>query len=122
MGILESSEINHRTGQINKPGQPYSEESWKALQSKIMDKLVRLDIIDIDRYKRMVGMIWIDNRNITLEMVRAGYAEAYTEYLKEPFKNEFMRAEKEAKAVKRGVWGLVHYERPGLFRKKLKEE
>jgi hypothetical protein len=35
---------------------------WKALEGKIMGKHVRLDIIDIDQYKRMVGMIWMGKR------------------------------------------------------------
>ena len=51
----ETPKINQRTGRINKPGQPYGEESWKALEIKIMRKQVKLDIINIDKYKRMVG-------------------------------------------------------------------
>ena len=94
MDAPETPKINKRTGHINKPGQPYGEESWKALDAKIMGRQVRLDIIDIDRYKRMVGVIWIGNRNINLEMVREGFAEAYVEYLKEPYRAPFIQAEK----------------------------
>ena len=108
----ETPKINRRTGRVSKPGQPYGEESWRALKRKIMGMQVRLDIIDIDRYKRMVGMIWIDDRNINLEMVREGYAEAYVEYLKEPYRSQFMRAEMEARSAKRGIWLLPDYERP----------
>jgi micrococcal nuclease len=120
MDAPETPKINQRTGRINKPGQPYGEESWKALEAKIMDKQVRLDIIDIDRYKRMVGVIWIDNRNINLEMVREGFAEAYVEYLKEPFRDQFLRAQNEAKSAKIGIWVLRDYERPSDFRKRQK--
>jgi micrococcal nuclease len=116
----ETPKINQRTGNINKPGQPYGDESWKALQAKISGKPVRLDIIDIDRYKRMVGVIWIGNRNINLEMVQEGYAEAYLEYLKEPYRAQFIRAEKEARSARRGIWSLSGYERPKDFRKRLK--
>ena len=55
-----------------------------------MGKQARLDIIDIDQYKRMVGMIWIGDRNINLEMVQEGFAEAYREYLKEPYRAQFI--------------------------------
>jgi endonuclease YncB( thermonuclease family) len=120
MDAPETPKINQRTGYINKPGQPYGEESWKALEAKIMGKQVRMDIIDIDRYKRMVGMIWIGNRNINLEMVKEGYAEAYLEYLKEPYREQFIRAEKEARSARRGIWSLPGYERPNDFRKRLK--
>ena len=120
MDAPETPKINQRTGYINKPGQPYGEESWKALEAKIMGKQVRLDIIDIDRNKRMVGVIWIGNRNINLEMVKEGYAEAYLEYLKEPYREQFIRAEKEARSARRGIWSLPEYERPNDFRKRLK--
>jgi len=116
----ETPKINQRTGRVNKPGQPYGEESWKALRSKIMGMQIRLDIIDIDKYKRMVGIVWIDDRNINLEMVRKGYAEAYVEYLKEPYRSQFMRAEMEARSAKRGIWSLPDYERPRDFKKRLK--
>ena len=66
----ETEKGNKRTGRINKPGQPYGEESWRALKRKIMGMQVRLDIMDVDRYKRMVGMIWIGDRNINLEMIK----------------------------------------------------
>jgi endonuclease YncB( thermonuclease family) len=115
----ETPKINQRTGHVNKQGQPFGEKSWKAIEGKIMRKAVRLDIIEIDRYKRMVGMIWIGNRNINLEMVQEGYAEAYLEYLKEPFKSRFLSAEREARLEKRGIWGLSNYERPRDFRKRL---
>jgi micrococcal nuclease len=100
--------------------EPYGDESWKALEAKIMGKVVRLDIIDIDQYKRMVGLIWIGDRNINQEMIREGYAEAYLEYLKEPYRAQFLQAERDAKAARRGIWGLSDYERPADFRKRLK--
>jgi micrococcal nuclease len=116
----ETPKINQRTGRVNKPGQPYGKESWKALEGKIMGKQVQLEISDIDKYKRMVGIIWIGNRNINLEMVQEGYAEAYLEHLKEPYRSQFIRAEKEARSARRGIWSLSGYERPSDFRKRLK--
>lgn len=120
MDAPETPRINQHTGHINKAGQPYGKESWKALEAKIGQKRARLDILDIDRYKRMVGMIWIGNRNINLEMVREGYAEAYTEFLKEPYRGQFIQAEKEARSTRRGIWSLPDYEKPEDFRKRLK--
>ena len=116
----ETPKINQRTGRVNIPGQPYGEESRKALEGKIMGKQIRLDIIDIDQYKRMVGMIWIGNRNINLEMVQEGYAEVYYIYLKEPYKRQFIQAQREAKSAKIGIWSLRIYERPSDFRKRFK--
>jgi len=116
----ETDKINNKTGHVNIPGQPYGEESMNALANKIMDKKVKVDILDIDKYRRMVGMIYLDEKNINLEMVREGYAEAFVEYLKEPYKSEFLKAEREARLAKIGIWSLLVYERPRAFRKRLK--
>ena len=116
----ETDKISSRTGQVNIPGQPYGYESHKALENKIMGKQVKVDILEIDKYRRMVGMIWLNDRNINLEMVGEGYAEAFIEYLKEPYKSEFLKAEQEAKSAKKGIWSLAEYERPRDFRKRLR--
>lgn len=116
----ETPKISHRTGQVSKPGQPHGEESWKMLENKIMGKQVKLEIFDIDKYRRMVGIIWLGDRNINLEMVREGFAEAFIEYLKPPYRTHFLDAEREAKSARRGVWSLPDYERPRAFRKRLK--
>lgn len=116
----ETDKINNHTGQISKEGQPYGEESMNALANKIMGKKVKVDILDIDKYRRMVGMIYLDVRNINLEMVREGYAEAFVEYLDVPYKSEFLKVEREARAAKKGIWSLPAYERPRAFRKRLK--
>ena len=116
----ETPKINYRTGQVNKPGQPHGDKSWKALENKIMGKQVKLEILDIDKYRRMVGMIWLDDQNINLEMVREGFAEAFIEYLEPPYRTRFLDAEREAKTARRSVWSLPDYERPRAFRKRLK--
>jgi endonuclease YncB( thermonuclease family) len=116
----ETPKVNQRTGHVNKPGQAMGEEAWGVLRIKIIGRTVKLDIIDIDQYKRMVGIIWLDKRNINLEMVREGFGEAYVEYLKEPYRSQFMQAEREARSARRGIWSLPNYERPSVFRKRLK--
>lgn len=47
-------------------------------------------------------------------------AEAYTEFLKKPYRAQFLAAQTEAKSAKRGIWGLSGYERPKDFKKRLK--
>ncbi|MDM7987334.1 MAG: thermonuclease family protein [Smithella sp.] len=116
----ETDKINNKTGRVNIPGQPYGDESMNALANKIMGKKVKVDILDIDKYRRMVGMIYLENRNINLEMIREGYAEAFIEYLKEPYKSDFLKVERDARAAKKGIWSLPAYERPREFRKRLK--
>ena len=116
----ETDKINNHTRRISKTGQPYGEEAKNALENKIRGRQVKLDILDIDKYRRMVGIVYLGGRNINLEMVKEGYAEAYIEYLKDPYKKDFLKAEREARLLKKGIWSLSEYERPRDFRKRLK--
>lgn len=118
MDAPETPKINSRTGRVYKPGQFYASVSWRALKSKIMGKQVRLDIIDIDRNKRIMGIVWLGDRNINLEMIQEGYAEAYMEYLEEPYRSPFIRAMMVARSANRGIWQLPDYERPKYFKRR----
>lgn len=118
----EPEKYDQDTGRVTKPCQPYAKESRKTLENKIMGRQVRLDIIRINLHNRSVGIIWIGNRNINLEMVQDGYAEAYVERLSEPYLSQFVQAQKEAKSAKKGIWSIWDYERPSDFRKRLKIE
>jgi len=109
---IDAPEIAHG----NIPGQPMGEESLVALKNRLLNKEVRVDILDVDRHRRIVAMLWLGSRNINLEMVKEGYAEAYREYLKEPYLQVFLDAEREAKAAKRGIWAMDVYERPSTFK------
>jgi endonuclease YncB( thermonuclease family) len=44
----ESPKVNAHSGQVNKQGQPYGEESWMALEGKVKGAQVKLDVIDIE--------------------------------------------------------------------------
>ena len=93
----ETPRIDAHSGQISKAGQRYAVESRQALEGKIKGRQVKLDIIDIDKYRRLVCIVWLDDRNINLEMLREGHAEAFIEYLKPPYREQFLEAEREAK-------------------------
>ncbi|MDD1749558.1 MAG: thermonuclease family protein [Methanothrix sp.] len=49
--------------------------------SKVLGKKVKVQIMDIDRYRRMVAFLYLDDKDINHEMVEAGYAWAYRVYL-----------------------------------------
>jgi endonuclease YncB( thermonuclease family) len=63
------------------PGQPYGEASHQALTRKTLSQRVRLDVLDIDKYRRLVSLVWIGSRTINREMVAEGHAWAFRKYL-----------------------------------------
>lgn len=70
----ETEKSNKKTGRVSKPGQPYGEEAYQALKSKVNRKSVKLDIMAVDQYKRSVGIVYLNGKNINKEMVAEGYA------------------------------------------------
>ena len=105
------------------PGEPFGNASRKHLAALVNQQTVTLEIRDIDRYRRMVAILWLVERNVNQEMIAAGMAEAYREYLKPPYRTPFLLAEQEAKTQGKGIWsqGNTH-ERPSHFRRRIRSE
>ena len=103
------------------PGEPFGADARDYLAALVSRKTVQVEIRDIDRHRRMVAVLWLGEQNVNLEMISAGMAEAYGEYLKQPYRAPFLQAEQEAKARGRGIWSQgSNYERPSQFRKRMK--
>ena len=117
----ETAKVNRRTGAVSKPGQPFGEEAYRVLEHKVLGKRVKVVIMDVDRYSRLVGIIHLDNRDINREMVSEGYAWAYREYLHGPYASEYINAENEARAKKLGLWQQMNPLPPWEFRKRLRK-
>ena len=118
---IDAPEIEHsskKTGKISKPGQPYGAEAAAALTNKIpVQTIVHVDVQAIDRYKRMVGLIKLGNRDINKEMVADGYAWAYRQYLDRPHASEYIKAEEQARSKRLGLWQQSNPQPPWEFRK-----
>lgn len=108
---------NRKNGQISKQGQPYGEEAYRALDRKVYQQKVRLDTIDVDRYRRLVSMVWMVNRNINLEMMREGWAWAYRKYLDSAYASEFLGEEEQTRKKRIGLWRQYIPQPPWEFRK-----
>lgn len=117
----EKEKFSRRTGKISKLGQPYGDEAYNALGSKILSKKVKVEIMDIDRYRRTVGIVYLNGKNINLEMVKEGWAWAYKEYLDRPYASEYLDAEKEARAKRFGLWRQLNPQPPWEFRKLMRK-
>jgi micrococcal nuclease len=102
------------------PGEPFGNDARSYLATLVGQQTIRVEIRDIDRYRRMVAILWLGERNVNQEMISAGMAEAYGEYLKQPYRTPFLQAEQEAKAQGKGIWSQgSRYERPSQFRRRM---
>ena len=89
---------------IEKPGKLVNrvnltgEESFQALNSKIYRKNVKLDVMDIDKYRRLVCIVYLNGTVINQEMIAEGWAWAYRKYLALPYSSEYIRLEDQARS------------------------
>jgi endonuclease YncB( thermonuclease family) len=100
-----NQQVKIRLAEIDAPesGQPYGNKSKQALSSLVFGKDVRVAVQATDRYGRTVGRPYVGDLDVCAEMVRVGAAWAYREYLRE---KRLLTLESEARAEKRGLWGL----------------
>jgi micrococcal nuclease len=117
----EIQHVNKRTGIVSKPGQPYGNEAYRALEMIIYGKKVKVTIMDTDRYGRMVAVLCLGDRDINREMVQAGYAWAYREYLKGPYASEYIDAENDARSKHLGLWQQPNPQPPWEFRNRMRK-
>ncbi len=63
----------------------------------------------VDKYGRFLAYVWVGDRMLNEELVRAGLATAETGFrYSATMKTRFRRAEDEAKAAGRGIWAGEH--------------
>ena len=103
-------QVKIRLGQIDTPesGQPYGQRAKQALSDLAFGKEARVVVQDTDRYGRTVGRVYVGSVDVNAELVKQGAAWVYRQYLKE---QSLLALESEAKAAKRGLWGLPEAER-----------
>jgi len=95
----ETSKAKH------KPGQPYGRKAGKYLAALVLNKVVDIKGYGSDRYGRILGEVFIENKNVNLEMVETGYAEVYSGQSPRGFyRGAYQTAEKTARHANRGIW------------------
>ena len=87
-------------------------EATNALKIKIGSKSVTCKVQDkLDRYKRYVGVCFLEDVNLNKWMVRNGHAVAYRRYSK-----DYIEDENYAKKNKIGLWS-GYFTHPEKWRK-----
>jgi endonuclease YncB( thermonuclease family) len=102
--------------------QPYGEEAQNSLRELIKGRTVELEVKNIDKYGRIIALVYVNGVNINLEQVKRGYAWAYLEFLDRPYVSEFYLAEKEARSKSFGFWKQANPTPPWEWRKLKKKE
>ena len=107
-----------------KPGQPYSQRAKKYLAGLVLNKTVDVKEYGLGPFNKPLVVIYLDGKNINLEMVKAGLAEVYRGRAPHKFPLlPYWQAEKEARDDRRGMWSLGdEYISPKAWRKMQKNK
>jgi endonuclease YncB( thermonuclease family) len=112
---LQSGAITVRFYGIDAPerDQIHGKDAGRALRQLINGKVVDLLPVEQDKYDRLVAVVMLGERNINREMVAAGNAWAFRQFLGE-FADDPLYCEQEARAREQrlGLWRLPPAQRP----------
>ncbi|MBW2542941.1 MAG: thermonuclease family protein [Deltaproteobacteria bacterium] len=115
--LVGREQVRIRLAQIDAPesDQPYGKKSKAALSALAFRKQAHVEVVDVDRYGRTVGEVFVGDVDVNREMVREGHAWAYTRY---SHSTEIIELEDEARAARKGLWALPESQRepPWLWR------
>ena len=90
-----------------KPVQCFGAEASRRNKELVEGKVVSLerDLTDRDKYGRLLRYVWADSVFINLELVKQGYARAYSYPPDIKYQDHFTEAERTARADGLGLWG-----------------
>ena len=81
--------------------QPYGSNSTKYLKGLLKEGRVDVDISGTDKYGRKLGRLYWKGIDINRELVSAGYAWVYDQYVTD---NSFYENQIKARDFKKGLW------------------
>ena len=117
--VLDSSNTQHRIRLISidapESNQAFGQKSKAHLSSLCFGKKVKVEWKQKDRYKRILGVVFVGKVNCNEEMLKAGFAWHYRQYSKD---KKLQAMEDMAKAEKKGLWADKEPVPPWEFRRK----
>lgn len=113
----EKARVEVRLAGIDAPekDQPYADEARAALQVLILERRLKLEVLDVDRYGRKVVRAFraSDGLDINAQLIRGGHVWVYRRRAYDPALYDL---EREARNAGRGLWALPESKREPPWR------
>ena len=105
-----------RLSEIDTPerDQTWGTEATAALRKWSMSKSARIEVVDTDRYGRLVATLWVDDENINRRLVKEGHAWVYRKYLRD---TSLIKLEARAKSRRNGLFSSNNAIKPSDWRR-----
>lgn len=100
-------------------GQPFSREAKAYLENLINNREVTFKNYGVDSYHRQLAEVFVDGKNINIEMIKQGLAEVYKGVPPKALDLMlYLKEEKLAKKAAKGIWKLgKSYKSPRQWRR-----
>jgi endonuclease YncB( thermonuclease family) len=95
-------------------GQDFGTRAKQFTSAMVFGKDVQVKEYNLDMYGRMVARVYVEAKDLSLELVKAGLAWHYKHYSSDPVLAE---AEVRARRAKTGLWSMPNPVPPGEYRK-----
>jgi hypothetical protein len=92
--------------------QPYGAAAKQYLADLVAGKTVQIEEHGKDRYKRVLGVVYFDGKDVNEILVLNGYAWAFTKYSK-----IYESQERQARSKGLGLWRDKNQIKPEIWRK-----
>ena len=120
----QTAKIDKFTGWY-KAGQPYAEDAFRALSIKVLHQKVKVEIRQSVLFKNdpkplAVAIVYLDGRNINLEMLSDGWAWAFKRFIEKGDLAHYLAVEKQARSKKHGLWLQDNPQPPWDFKPKVR--
>lgn len=114
--LVGSKQIKVRLFGIDAPEkkQAFGNQAEKELKALVWKKEVKVVVKDIDQYGRTVGILFLNDVEINLEMVKRGMAWVYREFNND---KKYLEMEEIARRSELGLWKDKNPIPPWQFRK-----
>jgi len=96
-------------------GQAFANVAKKFTSDRVLNKEVRVEVRDTDRYKRIIGVILLPDRSVlNRELLKAGLAWHYVYHDRS---RDYTELEASAQSRKINIWSAKHPVAPWDFRR-----
>ena len=96
--------------------QDFGNRAKQFTSDMVFGKVVEVKSIDMDRYGRTVGLVYVGGQSLNEELIKAGYAWVYRKYCKQRFCSAWLTHEDEARRSGIGLWAHSNPIPPWDFR------
>ncbi|XP_030753895.1 staphylococcal nuclease domain-containing protein 1 [Sitophilus oryzae] len=101
------------------PGEEYGDEALQFTKERCLQREVSIQVDTHDKAGNFIGWLWVDNLNMSVELVRAGLASVHFSGEKSSYASQLKQAEDGAKSQKLKIWKNYVEEEP---KEKVEEE